>query len=77
MAIKALNSGGIIAIADSNWSIAKSPTMNPKVNPKVKNEYPDEQINFCPIKELISFYFIEDLVELKTDKSNIRIFKKI
>lgn len=77
LVIKALNSGGMIAIADSNWSIAKSPTMNPKVNPKVKNEYPDEQINFCPIKELISFYFIEELVELKTDKSNIRIFKKI
>lgn len=75
--VRSLKAGGIIAIADSEWSIAKSPTMNPKANPNIKKEYTDDQIQTCPIKELISFYFKNEFIEIKINKPNLRVFKKL
>ena len=72
---KCLNEGGIIDFDDNDWSLASSPSMNPKVFPMVKKLYNDEQIKEKGVQMIIDA-FIKDSPHYETiveDKAYRRI----
>ncbi len=51
---------GIIFFDDYNWSIARSPTLNPKIRPKTLIEYDTEQINLKHIQMICKIFMDTD-----------------
>jgi hypothetical protein len=74
---KIVKKQGMVFFGDVEWSIEKSPTLNPKKTPKIREKYTEEQIKIKPIKELLSIYIKEDFIEIVCEKyPNYRAFQR-
>lgn len=52
---------GHIIFDDYDWSLEKSPTLNPKINPKTQKDYDIKQIETCHIQIICSLFMDNDL----------------
>lgn len=74
---KIVKQQGMVLFGDVEWSIEKSPTLNPKKAPKTREKYTEEQIKIKPIKELLSIYVKEDFIEIVCERRpNYRAFQR-
>lgn len=72
---KILEPGGLVAMSDYGWSMAKSPTRNPQKNKTTAQDYTIEQIKFNIVREFASFY-LKDCFELETANNEVKIFQR-
>ena len=74
---KMINDNGLLVVYDCDWSIAKSPTMNPKVDSNIKNLYTVEQINTPQIQFLLDNILDNDFMEMfSISSSKTKLFVK-
>ena len=75
--IKMISNGGFLTVYDCNWSLEKSPTMNPKVNTDTSDNYTKEQISIHNMQYLLDIYINNEFIEYDEISSNkTRVYNK-
>lgn len=70
--------GGYIVFDDYDWSLEKSPTLNPKINPKTQRDYDDNQIKISHIPMICTLFMDNDkrYKEIETKSSRYKIYQR-
>lgn len=71
--------GGYLIFDDIRWSIANSPTVNPKINKSILDKYPIEQINACQVQYVTEIFMDTDerYQFILSEDKNIGVYKRI
>lgn len=70
--------GGYIIFDDYNWSLRKSPTVNPQVNPQTSDDYDENQINTAHVELVCKTLMDTDpRFQLVDIRNNTAIYKRL